>query len=127
MNPALSFRAPTNLWQKYCHQLVQRPVLSRSLTGVVGAALGDAMAQAVDRQSRPVSARAGTLGEQGVRSGAANAPAEYDWMRTARLALYSGIIASPLGYKWYHMLDKVTASMFAARSYRCTLVQLSVA
>jgi hypothetical protein len=76
---------------------------------VVGAALGDAMAQAASRQMRSVRPRTTTTlaNRSPLHATIVQEPAAYDWMRTARLALYAGIVGSPIGYKWYQLLDKV--------------------
>lgn len=93
------------LWAAYCNQLVQRPLLSRCLTGVVGAVLSDATAQLGHRAAEQHRRR-----RKGRDAEGSNAPPlrwQYDWMRTARLALYSFAIATPIAHRWFTFLDTV--------------------
>jgi protein Mpv17 len=77
-----------HLWNLYCQSLEKRPLITKSLTSLMGFALGDAIAQA---STRP----AGGVGWQ------------YDFKRTARMAAFGGLVAGPLGHYWFNFLDKV--------------------
>lgn len=72
----------SRLWSVYNEQLVVRPVLTRSLTSMVGLVSGDALAQF-------------------------SAGGKYDSARALRTAAYAFLISGPVNYKFYKFLDQV--------------------
>eukprot|EP01025_Chloroclados_australasicus_P036997 TRINITY_DN3768_c0_g1_i4.p1 TRINITY_DN3768_c0_g1~~TRINITY_DN3768_c0_g1_i4.p1 ORF type:complete len:357 (+),score=0.41 TRINITY_DN3768_c0_g1_i4:46-1116(+) len=76
----LPFRS---LWGAYLYQLQERPMLTKCVTSFIGFSLGDVTAQLLS--STP----------------------KYDFMRTARMAVYGGVIMGPLAHHWFNLLDKV--------------------
>lgn len=93
MNYAVVARPATNFWKFYCRQLDRRPLLSRCLTGVVGAVVSDSIAQH--------SAHALRRGKSQVTEAL-----EYDYVRTARLIAFGFVIGTPLAHTWFQFLDK---------------------
>ncbi len=87
----------SRLWRSYCRQLDDRPLLSRVATGVVGTVLSDAMAQ----YSAAAMHR---------KSGAKGDMPGYDIGRTARLIVWSALAGTPIAYKWFQFLDKVSSA-----------------
>lgn len=72
----------SRLWSVYNEQLVVRPVLTRSLTSLVGLVSGDALAQL-------------------------SAGGKYDAARGLRTAVFAFAISGPVNYKFYQFLDQV--------------------
>lgn len=77
---------PKRAWSAYIRALSKSPVKVKASTSFVAAILGDALAQ-------HISAR---------RDGR---EWRYDWVRTARLALFNGLFMGPLGHFYYQALD----------------------
>lgn len=121
-------RPMTNFWRYYCQQLDRRPLLTRSLTGLIGGVLGDALAQFSERTAshrrtpvrprashhpHPVAATGQTMVDRhdNLVYDSAYCPEEetpeepYDWVRTLRLAVWGALVNAPLGYKWFQLLD----------------------
>ena len=67
----LSLTKPSAMWNSYCQALEKQPLVTKSLTSVVGFALGDMVAQA--------TIRANVL-----------KPKRFDVKRTARMAAFGG-------------------------------------
>ncbi|CAD7699152.1 unnamed protein product [Ostreobium quekettii] len=85
-----SNRSPMeHLWCGYRWSLSRRPLLTKSLTSMVGFVAGDMVAQ--------LSAGA-RLRLAGAR--------KYDVGRTFRMAVFGGAIAGPLSHVWFQALDK---------------------
>ncbi|EAW14998.1 Mpv17/PMP22 family protein [Aspergillus clavatus NRRL 1] len=73
------------MFQWYQRSLIQRPLLTQSLTTACLFAVGDGLAQqAVEKR--------------GI--------AKHDVMRTGRMALYGGAVFGPLATKWFQFLQK---------------------
>lgn len=68
-------------WTRYCELLVEKPILSKGLTGGVLFAGGDLLAQKLD----------GTL----------EGPKGYDPKRTVRGFFWSAVCFTPVGHAWY--------------------------
>jgi hypothetical protein len=126
MAATLVMRPAAKLWRVYNNQLARRPLLTRCLTGVVGASISDALAQhahaavvkkraLAQQQQQQQQASPGALGADAAAVSAAlplegSIAAPYNWPRTARLAAWSCFVGTPLAIKWFDFLDKVSTS-----------------
>jgi hypothetical protein len=115
------------LWHAYCQALARWPLATRVAMGVVGAGLSDGLAQLLElRSGAPAGGRQGQPpGPRGGGGGAAapGAPSPsaagrqqqqqrrrqrgYSAARTARLALYSAAVGTPVACAWFWLLDVV--------------------
>ena len=69
----LSLSRPTHVWNSYCQALEKQPLITKSLTSVVGFALGDIVAQATTRSNL-------------------RRPKRFDVARTLRMATFGGML-----------------------------------
>ncbi|KAK9853609.1 hypothetical protein WJX84_009969, partial [Apatococcus fuscideae] len=83
----LSLSRPTHVWNSYCQALEKQPLITKSLTSVVGFALGDIVAQATTRSNL-------------------RRPKRFDVARTLRMATFGGAVGGPMGHYWFQYLDK---------------------
>ncbi len=92
-------RPAARVWHAYCNQLVRRPLMSRCFTGFAGAVVSDAAAQLGHR----------AMAHNHAQEGQSHSPHwQYDWWRSARLALYRFAVGTPIAFKWFALLDKVS-------------------
>jgi len=68
-------------WQAYSKMLDERPIFTKSMTSLVGFALGDILAQVISRNP-------------------------YNLLRTLRMTLFGILMDGPVGHLWYATLDK---------------------
>ncbi|KAL8280913.1 hypothetical protein RQP46_006592 [Phenoliferia psychrophenolica] len=74
-----------SLLRAYNASLIRRPVATQSATAAVLFGAGDVLAQqGVEKRGR-----------------------DHDFVRTARLALYGGVLFAPIVTKWYAMLERI--------------------
>lgn len=85
--------ATRNPWTAYNHALQARPLATKSVTSVIGFALGDLIAQLA------------TANASSQRSSNASRP-NLDIGRMARMGIFGGALAGPLGHYWFQFLDK---------------------
>ena len=78
---------PRRWWGSYCSALETKPLRIKAATAAVGFTLGDLVAQLATKPK--------------------GQSFKCDFPRTARLALYGGLIGGPVGHYWYNYLDQV--------------------
>lgn len=79
-----------NPWAAYNHALQAQPLATKSITSVVGFALGDAIAQWAAAKGRRQRGQHMNM----------------DFARMARMAIFGGALAGPLGHYWFQFLDR---------------------
>ena len=101
-------------WEAYCGSLARAPLATKAATAVVGAFLGDLLAQGLAHCSRcsgrnsnegSGSSSSSTGDSGGGSSTAAPPPFAYDAARFARLAAFAGAVNAPMAHYWYAFLD----------------------
>eukprot|EP01025_Chloroclados_australasicus_P019739 TRINITY_DN207_c1_g1_i1.p2 TRINITY_DN207_c1_g1~~TRINITY_DN207_c1_g1_i1.p2 ORF type:complete len:200 (-),score=1.66 TRINITY_DN207_c1_g1_i1:571-1170(-) len=75
------------VWSNYLKQLQKRPLVTKSVTSLVGFTLGDVAAQCL-AEVQP-----------------------YDLTRTLRMSVYGGLVMGPFAHYWFNVLEKVVFPM----------------
>lgn len=86
-------------WDAYCVALDEKPLFTKVITGMVGAFLGDLVAQLTAESAAVVttSSRGG--------GGRSKAPFRYEFGRAARLMGYSAVVGTPMCHYWFNFLE----------------------
>lgn len=96
-------------WGGYCNALKRRPLLTKSLTGVVGTLLGDGIAQyAAHHARKPKKANADGSPLSAAQTALLGDPPtfQYDGWRCIKLCAYAALVGSPIAHYWFRFLDQ---------------------
>lgn len=85
------------LWQSYCTVLDEKPLITKIITGIVGAILGDLLAQYFSHRSNK---------QEALKKGDAAPSFSYDFARALRLVAFGAVIGTPLAHYWFKFLDE---------------------
>ena len=97
------------MWQRYLHLLSKYPYRSRMATTGILFSVGDVMAQTIERRS-----------VEDKDDGTA-APS-HDFVRTARMAAWGGLIYGPFAHMWYTIIDaRIPGTAFRAVAAKMAL------
>ena len=102
--------ASTSLWQKYNHQLIENPILTKSITAGLLATAADVVCQIYfpldpEEKKKPAMERV-------------------NWKRTFNFAVINTLFVPPLMHHWYGMLSvKIVGETFLAAVKRVFLDQ----
>jgi hypothetical protein len=90
--PWLSNTPLCGVWQAYCASLAHAPLPTKAATGMVGAFLGDLIAQYLAHYGKP---------EARTRRSSAGGGFEYDAGRCMRLLTFSAFLGTPMAHYWW--------------------------
>jgi protein Mpv17 len=94
-----------DLWSYYCYELDAHPLTTKSVIGVIGTIMGDAIAQVTSHFAfKQHHHEASTSSPAAPPQRAAEF--KYDFAHLGRLLLYTIFVGNPTSLAWFHWLDQ---------------------